>query len=79
METEAIGTRVNVLGSGKLSGTIAGYGVATRKGYDGKPETQTYCLVELDEGFWSERQNVFVSMLIVHPLSMEIAEGNNEG
>lgn len=64
-----IGTRVNVLGAGDLSGTVAGYGVATRG-----LETLTYCLVELDEGFWSANHDVFISMLVVHPESMEVID-----
>lgn len=65
-----IGSKVNVLGNGDLSGLVVGKGSATRKG-SGK--ATKYCLVELDEGFWSQDRNVFVSILIVHPTSLEAA------
>lgn len=60
MTLQPIGTDVIVSGC-DLPGTIVGYGQKPAE------DPTIYYLVEMDEGFWSDDHDVFVTTVVVHP------------
>lgn len=69
-----IGRRVGIDNgiSPNRAGVIRGHSVVS--GYHGKPKnhTELFYVVELDEGFYDENQNFYVSLVLIHPDNVEV-------
>jgi hypothetical protein len=71
----AIGTKVRSMINPDLTGTVAGYSVLHSQPRYGLPSRQTpVAIIDLDHGFWSSDEKVYVSAFVSHPSNITVIE-----